>query len=291
MREVTDPSILDKLNGVVASNTGLKEVTDPDVLSKLNSMGSAPQANVWLSQDNSTPPAAQVTPQSQKGFEAITEPISNLISGEYQRGVDLADAVNRQNQGQQSPASTALQFGLENLAGGLSAPIGTAAEIAAKTAYQAAPAPVQQALNQAGTSIAQSPVGQAIGQTASNLANQYNQNNAAYAKDHPEAAANFKAMREGLPALLPFAAPEVRAVTEAAGEAGASALKNVTKDTIAKTAEAIKPETMLTSDVVKQMASTAYKTADEMGGTLSPQFANKLYDAVDAMNRGLENFA
>ncbi len=272
MREVTDPAILDKLNGITASQTGLKEVTDPDVLAKLN---------------------AGLPESSQKGWDAITGPISEFIAGEKQRGADLANNMQATNAGEQSIPESMAQFALHNVVGGAAQVPVAGAEMAAKALYQSAPEPIQNALSATGNAIAQSPVGKEVG----DLANQYQQNLEAFNKENPRAGRNLQAVREGVN-LLPFS-PEVRSAAEAGGEVAGQALKQVGEaagkgleksgSIIAKTAEAVKPETMLTSDAVKQMASQAYKTADEVGGTLSPQFANKFFDTIEAMKPQTEH--
>lgn len=244
--------------------------------------------------------------KEQGGFSAITKPISDFIEGQKQRGADLANAVNRQNQEQQNPASTALQFGLHNIVGGLAqiptAGIEMAGNIASdmaprNIASDMTPAPIKNAVNDVGQAIAQSPIGQALtppslAPEAGRIINAYNQNNAAYAKSNPEAAANFQAIREGVN-LLPFAAPEVRAATEAGAEAAGNAIKNVTTDAgkaaITKIAEASKPESMFTSDAVKQMARQSYKIAEEKDGVLTPDFANKFFDSVESMKPQTEH--
>lgn len=164
---------------------------------------------------------AQTIQQSQTGWSAITRPAEEYMAAQRQRGADLADAVNRQDQGQQNPASTALQVGLHNVGGGLAQLPITAVEMAAKALYQGAPQPVQNVASSTGQAIAQSPAGQEIGQ----LANQYQQNEQTYAKQNPEAAANYQAIREGVN-LLPLA-PEVRAATEAGMTTTGNALKDL----------------------------------------------------------------
>lgn len=226
--------------------------------------------------------AKQTDQQDNSGFAAITKPISDFIEGQQQRGADLANAVSQGD----NPVSLGLQVGLHNVVGGLAQVPAAGMQVASNLASKL-PIDMTTGMSPEGIQRAQD-----IKASVGNLANQYNQNNAAYAQIHPEAARNFQAIREGVN-ILPFAAPEIRAATQAGSEITGNALKNVTTDigksAITKTVEAFKPETMFTSDAVKQMASQVYKTAEEKGGTLTSDFANKLYDSVEAMKPQTEH--
>lgn len=231
-------------------------------------------------------------PQSNGILQDLSNIGNNFADEQRQRGANLANIVNAtstapQGNNQQTPGESIIQGGM-NEVGAAGDVLGAGINAAAHGLYRTLSPEDQQSMSNTGQNIANNALGQKVGE----LVNQYNQNQEAYNSANPRAGRNFQAMREGVN-LLPMVSPEVRAATEAGNEAAGQALKNVSTDVakaaIAKTAEALKPDTMYTSDVVKQMATQAYKTADETGGVLSSDFANKLYDTVDAMKPQTEH--
>lgn len=214
--------------------------------------------------------------KQQTGFGAITQPISDFIDAQRERGAKLNNIVNATQQGQQSIPEGIFQ-GAMNEVGAVAQVPTTAVQMAGKILTEGAPEPVQNTIS-------------SIGQKLAPIAQAYQENQQAYNEANPRAGRNLEAVRE-IGNLLPFS-PEVRAVASTGTELTGQALKG-TGETIAKgitkTAEALKPETMFTSDAIKQLASDAYKTANEQGGTLTPTFANKLFDSVDAMKPQTEH--
>lgn len=267
MREVTDPGILDKLNGIVATGTGLKEVTDPGVLAQLNSQSQPQSAST-----------AQSAPPEEKGF------LGKAYDDLYNRGAKLNDIVNATSMAptgpnQQTPGESIFQSAMNEVGAGGDI-IGQGISSAARTGYQMLPQGAQQAIGNVAQSVAQSSVGQKVAE----LANDYSKNQATYNAQNPRAGRNFEAMRETVN-LLPLGNKAVSGAIDAGTDIGAQALKSAGKSAI----EAVTPAPMYTSDVVKQMARAAYKKADETGGMLSSDFANKVYDAVDNMQPQTEH--
>ncbi len=208
-----------------------------------------------------------------RGFSAVTQPISSFIDTQKERGAHLNDIVNATSQGKKALPEGIAEGAMNSIAGPIGDIAGTGASIAGKVAYDMSPSPIQNTVDYAQKKIA--PIAEA-----------YQQNQDAYSKQNPRMGDAFRAVREGAN-LLPLGSTEVRNVVGAGTQEAGQAFKNIATDTgkaaIAKTAEALKPEAMFTSDAVKQMARTAYDIADQKGGVLTPNFANKLFDSVDSM--------
>lgn len=260
MREVTDPGLLDKLNGVIAQGTGLKEVTDPGVLAQLNSQ----------SQSTSTP-VAGADSQGGGALSAITQPISDFINEQRQRGAHLNDIVNAVQQGNKNLPEGIAEGVMNSAAGPVGDIAGAGASMAGKAAYNILPQSAQNAIDSVKQQIA--PIAQA-----------YQQNLDTYNKQNPRAGDALQAVRE-LGNVLPLGSSAVRGAVDAGADVAGNALKSAGKGL----AEAATPAPMYTSDAVKQMARASYKKADEVGGTLSPDFANKVYDTIDSMKPQTEH--
>lgn len=271
MREVTDPGMLDKLNGIVASNTGLKEVTDPNVLAQLNSQ-SPPTTTTQLAQSASAPGI----------LDQITDAIKNtdFYKNQAQRGADLNNAVNATSTaptqtGQQTPGEKAAQFLLHNVVGGaMQVPVAGAKGVA-DMAGDMTPQPIKDAVSSAAQSVAQSPVGQAVG----NLANDYNQNQATYDAQNPRAARNFQATKE-LANILPLGGAEVRGAAEGALDTAGAALKNVTKDAINGTLESLKKDPIPTFETTKALSQADFAKARSLNATYSPEIRQQYIDTI-----------
>lgn len=215
---------------------------------------------------------------SNPGFSSVTQPISDFIEAQKQRGANLANIVNATQQDEQSVPEGVVQ-GLMNEVGAAAQVPATAGQIASKVAYDMLPQSGQSAVQGAQKAIA--PIAQA-----------YQQNQDAFNAENPRAGRNLAAIREGVN-LLPLASSGVRGAIEEGAQVGGQALKNVGSDiakgTIEKVAAATKPEPMLTSDYIKDLARASYQTAEERGGTLTPDFANKFFDTVDGMRPQTEH--
>lgn len=281
MREVTDPGMLDKLNGIVAQGTGLKEVTDPSVLAQLNTQ-SQPAATSQPTQSTPTPGI----------LDQITDAIKNtdFYKSQAQRGADLNNAVNATSTaptqpGQQTPGETAAQFLLHNVVGGIADVPVAGAKVAGNMAADMNPLPqaARDVISSGAQAVAQSPVGQAVG----NVADAYNQNQATYDAQNPRAARNFQAIKE-LTNVLPLGSAEVRSAIDAGADMTGQALKNVTKDAITGTLDALKKDPIPTFETTKALSQVDYAKAKALDATYSPEIRQQYIDAIKAALPGEE---
>ena len=147
---------------------------------------------------------------------------TGLMEKLQQRGAAMANAAAMEQTGAEKAFQMAGQA-----AGSIGDVAGAALGGAAKLGYQALPQGAQEDLKSAGTAIAQSPVGQAVGQ----LAQAYGQNWERFAKDSPRAAANLEAAAN-IGGLLPISmgtkatATGVKGAANILGESAEAILKD-----------------------------------------------------------------
>lgn len=256
-------------------------MTQSDLLSRYQKMSSG-----------TTQPAqqpVQTQADSNGMFSSITQPISDFMASQRQRGADLNNAVNATSTAptgsQQTPGETAAQFLLHNVVGGIADVPVAGAKIVGNMASDMNPLPqvAKDAISSGAQSVAQSPVGQAVGQ----VANAYNQNQATYDAQNPRAARNFQAIKE-LTNVLPLGAPEVRGAIDAGTDATGAAFKNVTKDAINSTLESLKSNPIPDFAATKALSQADYAKADALKATYSPEVRQPYIDAIKAALPGDE---
>jgi len=226
---------------------------------------SAPQAAARPSLDDifmqPTTPAAQPVPQPE-----IQKP-TGFNADMQQRGADLANIV-------QNPDNQAMGSRILQALGGAAGTAGDAGAAAlgtlAKGAYNIMPEAGQQRID--------SDI-QRFSQAVAPAMQQYQQNQDAYNQANPEAGRNFQAVRE-LGNILPLGYAPVRKAAAAATEEGVNALGSAAKG-IGQLAAKKSP--IPTADEIRAISAQSYRTAENLGGNLKPEFTNKLIDQAQAV--------
>jgi len=167
-------------------------------------------------------PDAQPTPEAPGVMDWLSQ--SNLVQSQRKRGADLADIVQDPNK--QNAGSRILQTA-GNVAGTVGDLAGAATSNVASGIYNALPQERQRVLQEQGAALAGSDLGRGV----SKLAQAYEANKQAFAKQHPEAAKNYQAVVD-MGNLLPLKLPSVRKGVKVAGKEGRQALLNVSKDLV-----------------------------------------------------------
>lgn len=224
---------------------------------------------------------------------------SDFVKGQEQRGADLANAINNTSTAptgnQQTPGETVYQAGLHNIVGGL-AQVPAAAIEGGINAVSKLPIDWTAGMSPEGIQRAQD-IKSGVGE----LANAYNQNNAAYAKENPRAAANFQATRD-LANLIPLGSPEVKAAAGVIAPVAADALKSVGGDALnaagnaAKDAVLYAPRGVTSATVgalakspearqavensLKDAATNTYTALDDKNIALNAGGAQKIFDNI-----------
>lgn len=197
------------------------EGTTPDQVLEFAGSMNGGQPSAGAAPMTSSPVGDTAPANQQPGvMDFITEPLSNFNDSMKERGARFADIV--QNPGNFSDASRALQA-TGNVVGTATDAVGVPIAAGIKLGYDMLPDMAKNGLKKVAP-----------------LVEAYNRNESAYEKDSPEAAGNFKAVRE-LGGALPLTNPGIRkgvgSAIESAAETGGSAIKNVAKDTAAYVGE------------------------------------------------------
>lgn len=235
----------------------------------------APQAQ------SARPSLDEIFAQPAQPAQVVT-PEPGFFAQQRQRGAESANLDQQAAEGNYSqPVSQLHKLG--QLGAGVNDAIGTVAGSAYNTLMTDKG---KQNINAQAQRIAATPVGQAgiaALQKGGEIWDTYKQANPQTA-DILGSAVNIGTAAMGLGGIGNAAG----AIGDIAGEGGQK-VAQISAETASDIAKKLKTTPLPTSADIKDLAQKSYKLADETGGTLSPEFANKLYDSVDAMKPQTEH--